>query len=161
MIVRKQLRRGLGDVCSDGPGAPFSWQRIKYTTMLCGTSPITQLKDAASTAASKTVNAILPGQYMPLPTAPAPTVALSTDPAAANLPGAQYAGDEDGTPVYAVPETAQENQARYKAGIDQYMEEQGQRTPPDDFMTKYGTALAIGGAVLGALLLFNATGGRR
>lgn len=176
MIVRQNKsvrRRGLGDVCSDGPGAPFSWQRTKYTVMMCGTNPLTTISNAASKATSDVANAVLPGQYMPMPNPPAPTVTLSSDPAAASAPGAVPAGtDSSGNAVYAVPETAAENQARFKAAIDQYMNEQGDRTPPDTVCSSWasifdpncntmGTALAIGGAVVGTLLLFNLFGGRR
>jgi hypothetical protein len=71
-----------------------------------------------------------------------------------------------------VPETAQENMAAFKAAIDQYMIDQGNATPPGEVCSSWlsifdpncntmGTALAVGGAILGALLLFNLTGGRR
>ena len=124
-------------------------------------------------ATSKVANAVLPGQYMPMPNPPAPTVTLSSDPAAASAPGAVPAGtDSSGNEVYAVPETAQENMARFKSTIDQYMNQQGDLTPPDTVCNSWasvfdpncstlGTALAVGGAVLGALLLFNISGGRR
>jgi hypothetical protein len=102
------------------------------------------------------------GAYEAPPIPPAPSVALTSAPDAQNQPGAVYAGDAaDGTPVYAVPETSGENMARFKTSVTQFFNEQGERTPPTDFMSQYGTYLAVGGAIVGALLLLNATGGRR
>lgn len=105
-----------------------------------------------------------------MPAPPVPDVTLTAD---ATAPGAIFAGtDSSGSNVYAVPQTAQENMAAFKASIDQYMANQGNATPPDTSCSSWasifdpncntwGTALAIGGAIVGALLLFNMTGGRR
>lgn len=155
MIVRRgaPMRRGVGDVCSDGPGAPWSWQRIKYTTMMCN-NPYNNAG--------------------PMPSPPAPTISLTAN---ANTPGAVYAGqDSSGAAVYAVPETAQENMDRTKAALDVYFAKVGDANPPpppDDpcahwysFMNPdcngatgyvFAAAAAVGVLVLGVAL----SGGRR
>src|SRR5882672_2629878 len=98
---------GLGDVCSDGPGAPWSWQRIKFTASMCNDPYTVQ---------------------GPIPSPPAPAVALTSN---ANTPGAVYAGnDSQGNAVYAVPETAAENMARTKAALDAYYAKVGAQNPP-------------------------------
>ena len=148
----------------------WSWQRLMYTASMCGTNPITSATNAASAATSATMNAILPGTYMPMPNPPPPGVTLTSNP---NAPGAIPAGaDSGGNEVYAVPQTAQDDMAAFKKVIDQYMIDQGNATPPDTSCSSWasifdpncnswGTVLAIGGAVVGALLLVNLTGGRR
>ena len=141
MIVRqpRPMRRGLGDVCSDGPGTPFSWQRLKYTASMC--------------------NSVYNNN--PLPAPPAPAVTLTSS---ASDPGAVFAGtDQTGAPVYAVPETAQESQTaiadklqNFFSGLDTQV-----NPAPDPNAFPWSTVLAVGGAVVGALLLLNVTGGRR
>lgn len=69
--------------------------------------------------------------YAPMPTPPAPSIALISGAAGAATPGAVFAGnDASGNPIYGVPQTAQANMAAFKATIDQYMNQQGEATPP-------------------------------
>jgi len=106
--------------------------------------------------------------YQPPPSAKPPSISLSTDPAAASQPGAVYAGtDATGAAVYATPQSPQENMTDFRAAVDQFMKEQGNRTPPSDPCGHWfsifdstcpggsgwlGAALAIG-AVVGGLML--------
>ncbi len=155
MIVRQptRRRRGLGATYADQCGQSMNWFEKAVLAPYCAPAWISQ--GAAAVVENRSA-------YEAPPIPPAPTVALTSSPDAQNQPGAVYAGDSaDGTPVYAVPETPGENMNRFKASVNQFFDEQGQRTPPTDFMSQYGTALAVGGAVVGALLLLNVTGRRR
>jgi hypothetical protein len=150
----------LSDWCQQpASNQPWYVQTVMApATMLC---PFVGGSNFGSDVTTYAGGAVL-GNYPAPPAPPAPAVTLSTDPTAADQPGAQYAGqDASGTAVYAVPETAQENMTRYKALVDQFMNDVGTKNPPTDFWSKYGTVLAIAGAVVGALVLYKGTGGRR
>lgn len=159
MMVRRGSHisrlRGLGDTCSDGPGTPWTWQRIKFTALGCN-SPYN--------------NYPMPS---PGPGTGSPTIALSTDPAAASQPGAVFAGqDASGNAVYATPSTPQQNMTDFKASVDQYMNEMGNRNPPpagDDCSHWYSffdsscqknALLMVGLGVAGVLVLGVLVGGR-
>ena len=112
-------------------------------------------RDVANVATATTSADLQAPPAIPPPAAPT----LTTDPAAASLPGVSYAGtDSDGNPVYAVPETADQNMARYRALVADFMTQQGQRTPPSVTPAGWLLPLVIGAAVLGGLVLF---GGHR
>lgn len=100
-------------------------------------------------------------------TPPAPTINLGVAPSS---PGAIFAGnDKLGNPVYAAPETAAENRQamidKQNAAIDAAIAS-GDWNPEgnlptdilnlSDFWKKYGTALMVGGAVVGGLALWGA-----
>lgn len=107
----------------------------------------------------------------PVVGAPPPTVSLTPD---ATTPGAVYAGTAaDGTPIYAVPSTAAENQAaliaKQNAAID--AAKAAGYNPAgnlplnaldlDQLWKQYGTLILVGAGVLGGVLLLNSLGGRR
>jgi len=145
------MRRGVGDACSDGPGAPWSWQRAKYTLAMCNNS----YNNAG-----------------PIPSPPAPSVSLTPD---ATAPGALYAGqDSSGAPVYAVPQTAAENMAATQAALNAYYGNVGNANPPAAPCTSWysfldptcpssmNTGLVfVAAAVAGVLVVGVALGGRR
>lgn len=146
------MRRGVGDTCSDGPGAPWSWQRAKYTLAMCNNS----YNNAG-----------------PMPSPPAPSVSLTSD---ATAPGAVYAGqDSSGAPVYAVPQTAPESVAATNAALSSYFTTVGNANPPPaapctswySFLdptcpSSLGTGLIfVAAAVAGVLVLGVALGGHR
>jgi hypothetical protein len=102
---------------------------------------------------------------------PAPTVSLTSN---ANTPGAVFAGTAaDGTPVYAVPQTAAESQAAIvanqnaaidaaiAAGYNPYGNLPVNALDLDNFWKKYGTLVLVAGAALGGVVLLNSLGGRR
>lgn len=148
-VLRGTPMRGFGDVCSDGPGAPWSWQRLKFTAAMCNDPYTVQ---------------------GPIPAPPAPAVSLTSD---AATPGAVYAGqDANGAAVYAVPQTAAENMATAKAALDQYFAKVGDVNPPADCTPWYSflnPACGGGGSivpwavagVVGLLLVGSMLGGRR
>jgi hypothetical protein len=100
-------------------------------------------------------------------TPPAPSIDLAVSP---STPGAIFVGnDKTGSPVYAAPQTAAESQQaiidKQNAAIDAAIAS-GQWNPAgnlpvnaldlSNFWAKYGTALLIGGAVVGGLVVVNA-----
>jgi len=141
----------VGDTCSDGPGAAWSWQRAMYTLSMCN-NPYNNAG--------------------PVPSPPAPSISLTPN---AGTPGAVYAGtDSSGNPVYAVPQTPAENQAATVSALNNYFDTVGAANPPDPCTAWYtfldpncpsslssGLVFA-GAAVLGLLVLGKVfSGGRR
>lgn len=106
-----------------------------------------------------------PNSYPAPPTPPPPNIKLVSTPAA----GSVYAGqDNSGSAVYAVPETATDNMARWTADVTAFFDTQGDLTPPTDTCNSWlglfdstcpsFTTTLLVGAGLAALLLL---GGRR
>lgn len=107
----------------------------------------------------------------PVATPPAPTVSLTPN---ANTPGAVFAGTaSDGTPIYAVPQTAAESQAaivaNQNAAIDAAVAagyNPAGNFPVNalnlsDFWNNYKTLILVGAAAVGGMLLLNSLGGHR
>ena len=107
----------------------------------------------------------------PVVGAPAPTISLTPD---ATTPGAVFAGTaSDGTPIYAVPSTAADNQAalvaKQNAAIDAAIA-QGYNPAGNlplnalnlsDFWNQYKTLILVAAGSVGGLLLLNSLGGHR
>lgn len=107
----------------------------------------------------------------PVVGAPAPTVALTPN---ANTPGAVFAGTAaDGTPIYAVPSTAAENQAALIAQQNDAINASvalgynpAGNLPVNalglsDFWNQYKTLILVGVAAVGGVMLLNSLGGHR